>query len=234
MEQVEAKRKSVNNFEKIEEYMDFSGSPCFYKFALIVRNKDGKTPLVQKDALSGEMLVKEYFVDSKEYYDKVKPEMIALADMTRARIYMTLDRKSTYKVVISFLRKFTDMLEEFMLTQKATPKRLNKIIRHITSSIESSERGYKTMMFDVDCDDWRVLNAILTYVGELGVTPKIFTTVDGYHVIIPKKAYIANDWQERAIEYARKVDNYSEEVDNLIKEVKVQPNQLELVYFKGE
>ena len=68
MEHVEAKRKSVNNFKDIEEYMDFSGSPCFYKFALIVRNKDGKTPLVQKDAPSGEMLVKEYFVDSKEYY----------------------------------------------------------------------------------------------------------------------------------------------------------------------
>ena len=234
MEQAEVKRRSVNNFEAIEEYVDFSGNPCFYKFALIVRNKDGRTPLIQKDAPSGEMLVKEYFVDSREYYEKVKPEMIALADMTRARIYMTLDRKSTYKVITGFLHKFTDMLDEFMTTQKATPKRLNKIIRHLTSSIESSERGYKTMMFDVDCDDWRVLNAVLTYIGELGVTPRVFPTVDGYHIIIPKKVYIPDDWQERVVEYARKVDNYTEEVDNLINDIKLQPNQLELVYFKGE
>lgn len=234
MEQAEVKRKSVNNFEAIEEYMDFSGKPCFYKFTLIVRNKDGRTPLIQKDAPSGEMLVKEYFVDSKEYYEKVKPEMIALADMTRARIYMTLDRKSTYKVITGFLRKFTDMLEEFMTTQNATPKRLNKIIRHLTSSIESSERGYKTMMFDVDCDDPRVLDALFMYIGELGTTMEVFPTVDGYHVVIPKKVCISNDWRESVIEYARKVDNYTEEVDNLINEIKLQPNQLELVYFKGE
>ena len=69
----------INNFEQIEKLMEFEeGSSDYYKFCVIVRNKDGLTPLINKTAKSGETLIKEWYVNSREYYEKVKSEIAAI------------------------------------------------------------------------------------------------------------------------------------------------------------
>ena len=91
---------SINNFPVIEQFLEFEQG-TFYKFELLVRNTDGNNPLYQEgySNTNKNILIKSWYVDSKEYYEKIKHEMINLSNLTGARLYMTLDRKSNLKLV---------------------------------------------------------------------------------------------------------------------------------------
>ena len=64
-------RKIVDNFEQIEATLSFEKN-TFYKFMIVVRNKDGRTPLISKESASGETTIKQWYIESWEYYNKIK------------------------------------------------------------------------------------------------------------------------------------------------------------------
>ena len=133
----------MDNFSRVESYMNFKKN-TFYKFAIIVRNKDGRTPLITKESASGETVIKQWYVDSEEYYLKrAKPEMVALAEATRGRLYMCVERKSSYKMIMLLFDKISDIIKEALSNASATPKRLNKIVNGITSDSKCTDKGCK-------------------------------------------------------------------------------------------
>lgn len=246
----ERKRKVlVNNFEEVEKLLKFEKN-TFYKFMVVVRNKDGRTPLIVKEAPSGETTIKQWYVNSEEYYfSKAKQEMIALADATRGRLYMCIERKSSYKMFLLLLDKITAIIKEALVNTEATPKRLNKIVNSITSDSKCTDKDCKTLMYDIDNEDeygW-YRDAITSYICMTGNMSTDNITIlrsrSGWHIICPRKFAIDENWHrwvaDRVIDYAKvtKPKLTIEEctaIIHVVEDIKVQPNQGCLVYYSEE
>ena len=233
----------VNNFEQIEATLAFKKN-TFYKFMIIVRNKDGRTPLIAKEAPSGETTIKQWYVDSEEYYNKVKPEMIALADVTRGRLYMCIERKSTYRMLMLLLDKINAIIKEALMSPNASPKRLNKIVNGITSEKLCTDKDCKTWMYDIDDADesGNIRSALREYLeNECSVNPDkicVMKSVSGWHVITPRKHEIKEDWHNKVADMvisksAKLTVEGATDIIHVVEDIKVQPNQLCLAYFNN-
>ena len=245
-ETVKEEKGNVNNFAEIEKLLKFEKN-TFYKFMVVVRNKDGRTPLISKEAPSGETTIKQWYIESEEYYNKVKSEMIALAECTRGRLYMCIERKSSYKMFMLLLDKVTDIIKEAVTCPSATPKRLNKIVNSITSDKLCTDKDCKTWMYDIDDEDehgW-YRDAILAYVAQVGNIGTDEVTVlrsrSGWHVITPRKFAIDENWHrwvaDRVLDYAKMTfpkltTNEALDIIHVVEDIKVQPNQMCLAYYK--
>ena len=213
---------------------------------VVVRNKDGRTPLISKEAPSGETTIKQWYIDSAEYYNKVKPEMIALAECTRGRLYMCIERKSAYKMFMLLMDKVNAIIKEAVICPEATPKRLNKIVNSISSDKLCTDKGCKTWMYDIDVEDehgW-YRDAITMHVVEkanvLSDEIIILRSRSGWHVIAPRSYAIDANWHrevaDRVIAWARMTypkltTDEALDIIHIVEDIKVQPNQMCLVYY---
>ena len=237
-------RKVVDNFEQIEATLSFEKN-TFYKFMIVVRNKDGRTPLISKESASGETTIKQWYIESWEYYNKVKPEMKALAECTRGRLYMCIERKSSYKMFMLLLDKITAIIKEAVICPDATPKRLSKIVNSITSDKLCTDKNCKTWMYDVDDEDELEIyrSAICRYLREdMKVDAKdirILQSRSGWHIIVKRCYPIDENWvrtvADYALEYAKTCMKLTIEssldIIHIVEDIKVQPNQMCLVYY---
>lgn len=243
------KKVFVDNFSEIEKLLKFEKN-TFYKFMVIVRNKDGRTPLITKDAPSGETTIKQWYVDSKEYYEnRAKAEMKALAEATRGRLYMRIERKNSYKMIMLLFDKISEIIKEALSNTSATPKRLNKIVNSITSDSKCTDKGCKTLMYDIDNEDeyeW-YRDAITMYIVKVANLSSDEVTIlpskSGWHVICPRCFAISPDWQQEvadtALAYAKMTFpkltiEEATDILHVVEDIKVQPNQLCLVYYSEE
>ena len=226
----------INNFPIIDNFLQFEEG-SFYKFELLIRNTDGDNPLYQEGYSNSNknILIKSWYIDSKEYYEKMKHEMVTLSNMTGARLYMTLDRKKSIKVVQNLNHVFLDLLISFTTGAEPSIKKIHKTFASETSKKESSEHDFRTIMFDVDTKDLGVKQLIEGYIKSKGETPYVLETKKGYHIFCYKKfnnSYwipecrnaIELEWQELEPTYTSLVlscfENY----------VSVKENELGLVY----
>lgn len=228
---------SIDNFSIIDSFLQFEKG-SFYKFELLVRNTDGNNPLYQEgySNTNKNILIKSWYIDTKEYYEKMKHEMKTLADLTGARLYVTLDRKNNFKLVQNFNHVFLDLLISFTTGSNPSIKKISKLFASMTSVKEASEHNFKTLMFDVDTKDIRVLDALTLYIIDNKQHPYILETKKGYHVVCFKKFDVDN-WKQDAVEsfyneYKKTVTiKDMEELTHLISELEpVKENELGLVY----
>ena len=227
----------IDNFETIENFMQFKKG-TFYKFECLVRNTDGENILYEEgfSKTNKNILVKSWYVDNFEYYNKIKQEMIKMCNLIGARLYITLDRKSNVKLVQELIHALTDTLCDMIQGKEIGIKSLSKIFASKTSVKETSDKKFKTIMFDVDTKDVDTLDCIQLYIENKGQKPYILETKKGYHVFCYRKFDICK-WQQESIDiwvdYCK--DNCTlEQVQSLthsIKEyVSVKDNELGLVY----
>ena len=167
----------INNFPIIDNFLQFEKG-SFYKFELLIRNTDGNNPLYQEgySNTNKNILIKSWYIDTKEYYEKIKHEMITLADLTGARLYMTLDRKRSFKVVQNLSCAFLDLLSGFTTSTEPTIKKIHKTFASETSKKEASEHNFRTIMFDVDTTKDTILDAVVNYIESKGQNAYILTT----------------------------------------------------------
>ena len=227
----------IDNFETIENFMQFEKG-TFYKFECLVRNTDGENILYEEgfSKTNKNILVKSWYVDNLEYYSKIKQEMIKMCNLTGARLYITLDRKNNIKLVQELIHGLTDTLCDMIQGKEIGIKSLSKMFASKTSVKETSDKKFKTIMFDVDTKDVDTLDCIQLYIENKGQKPYILETKKGYHVFCYRKFDICK-WQQESIDiwvdYCK--DNCTlEQVQSLthsIKEyVSVKDNELGLVY----
>lgn len=226
----------IDNFPVIDSFLQFEQG-SFYKFELLIRNTDGNNPLYQEgySNTNKNILIKSWYIDTKEYYEKMKHEMVTLSNITGARLYVTLDRKDNVKLVQNLLHSYTDSLVAICNGQKPSIKSISKTFASETSKVENSSKGTKTIMFDVDTKDLGVKQLIESYIKSKKVEPYILETKKGYHIFCYKKFNIDNwkqecrnaielEWQELEPTYTSLAlacfENY----------VSVKENELGLVY----
>ena len=227
----------ISNFPVIDDFLQFEKG-SFYKFELLIRNTDGNNPLYQEgySNTNKNILIKSWYIDTKEYYEKMKHEMITLADMTGARLYITLDRKKNLKVVQNLSHAFLDLLTGYTNGTEPSIKKIYKIFDSETSKKEASEHDFKTIMFDVDTKDIKVLDALTFYILDNEQHPYILETKKGYHIFCFHK-FKSENWKQDVIEsfykeYRKTVTvEDMEELTHLVSSyVSVKENELGLVY----
>ena len=78
----------VDNFEQIRGLLKFDSDDDFYFVELLQRKKDNP------DFGSNNRLIKYYFIDSIDYFNKIENEIKTISDATGARVYINLNRRS--------------------------------------------------------------------------------------------------------------------------------------------
>lgn len=179
----------VDNTSKLKKVMVFNPQKSYYKFVALIRAKDyrdGTEKPVLTNTEKQEVFVRQWLVDSEEALDKCLPDMLAVTEMFKCRLYMTTDRKSTVKTMMYARNKLTECLDHFVMSENASVsvRMLNKLIPSASQVSESSD-GEKRWMFDVDTKDENVLNVIKKLCGEDYL--ETFETKNGYHVVADKK-----------------------------------------------
>lgn len=229
----------IDNFKTIEKFLQFEQG-TFYKFELLIRNTDGNNVLYENgySNTNKNILIKSWYVDNNEYLQKIKNEMITMANLTGARLYITLDRKDNVKLVQNLIKSYTDTLCAICNGQKPSIKNIAKTFASETSKVENSSKSTKTIMFDVDTKSMYVTKAVREYIESRGVECHVLETKKGYHMFCYRK-FNHQDW-ELAIKtnlhgQLYKTMEYDTELEigkylNIKEYVSVKENELGLVY----
>lgn len=192
----------IDNTCYLKRIMEFNPSKSYYKFVCLIRAKDyedGIIPLSNKE--KGEILVKQWFVDSQESLDKQLPDMLKMTEMFRCRLYMCLDRKSTMKTLIQMRNQVNNYLDPFLGNENpsCSVKAINKITASASSVSESSDKGTRRWMFDIDSLHPDVKDFVAKYCGQYYLAT--FKTKNGYHVIA-KKEFNTSNFNKELADYA--------------------------------
>lgn len=179
----------VDNFDKVKNVVQWKPEQTYYKFVALIRAKDykdGERPVLL-DKENQECFVRQWLVDSEEYFDRVKEDMKTVVEMFRCRLYMTLDRKSTMKTLIAARDVVNRQLDSYLGVKEpqVSVKMFNKLVPSVTQLAESSDRDGRRWMFDVDTKDVNVLNVVKKLCGTDYL--ESFETKNGYHVVADKK-----------------------------------------------
>ena len=181
----------INNFGTIEKNLLQFQEGSYYKFEALVRNTDGHNDLYYEGMsnTNKNILIKTWWVDTEEYYQRMKKEMKTLCDMTGARLYVLLDRKSCKRTLSSMSQISTQLIMDYYVHGNSHPPltAVQKIAGRASSIGESSDRGMRMWMFDIDSDDFTLLKNI----QDLCYPRNFFTlrTKKGYHVCVSKKDF---------------------------------------------
>lgn len=159
----------VDNFDKVKNVVQWKPEQTYYKFVALIRAKDykdGERPVLL-DKEKQECFVRQWLVDSEEYFDRVKEDMKTVVEMFRCRLYMTLDRKSTMKTLIAARDVVNRYLDSYLGVKEpqVSVKMFNKLVPSVTQLAESSDRDGRRWMFDVDTKDVNVLNVVKKLCG---------------------------------------------------------------------
>lgn len=187
----------VDNTSKLKDVMEFKNG-AYYKFVCLVRAKDYKdNPETQvlHCMEKQEILVKDWLVDTPERLAGTLPDMLKFTELFKCRLYMCTDRKSVLKTLKTMRDNVQNYLDPFLGNPNATcsVRAVKKIASSASNMDESSDKGGRCFLFDVDTKDKEVLKMVEEYCGSS--YEATFETKSGYHVVA-KRNFDAHRWTE--------------------------------------
>ena len=171
----------VNNFELIKNFVEFDSDDDFYLCQLLKRRKEN--PEMLTDTIN----IDNFYIKSKEDFDKYGERIIEICDRNRARAYFRLNRRSFKKIAHK-----TNLLIAGYLEQedyRSVPK------AYLSACGQFNNEINKKWIIDIDAEDLPMVNDVKNYL--LSVDSNIFLEVptkNGIHLIVsgfnPNKFYI--------------------------------------------
>lgn len=181
----------VNNFDKLENICKFEQG-TYYKFVALIRKKDYKEEekcILQNER--GEMFVRQWFIDSKESLEKYKDDMINLCRATKARLYVTTDRKSVTKTILSMKDQLDGYIKQLINNPNA-PVSIRKLSKFSSSASQLAECSDGPKYWLVDIDNTNITNDEMEQILKdfefvMGnYFPVKMKTLNGYHLLFPR------------------------------------------------
>ncbi len=215
----------IDNTHKLKDFLVFEPN-TFYKFVVLLREKDGKTILTTYD--KKEIIVKQWLVDSQEKLDEMLPDMLSITRMFNGRLYVTADRKDVAKTLFQMASRTNEYIKQMFFGNRTeiSVKQLNKILSSATSMAETSSNK-KLWLFDVDTKSIAVKEYLETLCGEYYLTT--LETKNGYHVLA-KKEFNAREKMKEYNDHAYKIGQQMVFLDKQNKPlVELKDNALTLV-----
>lgn len=137
---------TIDNFDEIRKHLRFDKPGDIYVVHVMFRVKDLRNDADKQMYLSHEetqRLIKTYYIDSLEYFDKKRPAMIDLAVQNRARVYIMMTKKNRITCNRIILKKLVDEVDNPNV-------RYDHLIRSAVCGCHISD--YKWWTLDVDND----------------------------------------------------------------------------------
>lgn len=187
----------VDNTNKLKDVMEFKNG-AYYKFVCLVRAKDYKensNEQVLHCMEKQEILVKDWLVDTPERLAGTLPDMLKFTELFKCRLYMCTDRKSVLKTLKTMRDTVQNYLDPFLGNPNAScsVRAVKKVASSASNMDESSDKGGRKWLFDVDTKDQEVLKMVEEYCGSS--YESTFETKSGYHVVA-KRNFDAHRWTE--------------------------------------
>lgn len=165
----------IDNFEQIKTLLDFPDEDTFYFAQIIMRKKDNPSTTGSNNSAR---LIKAYYIKSIEHLDKVKDEMILLANHYNARVCINLNKRSFERTAFHTLKKITDQILN---------KDYKSVRRAYNSACGEYSTGDKRWIIDIDTKDTSYLIPLIEELSKLRPEgSKVLCTVPtkhGYHII---------------------------------------------------
>lgn len=185
----------INNFNNLEQFLEFEPG-TYYKFVALVRAKDfnsgNYTPVLNTNE-RGEIFVRQWFVDSKEALEKYELDMINLCTVTKARLYVTTDRKSTTKTILAMQDQLNGYVRQLISNPNA-PVSIRKLSKFSASASQLAEcsSGPKYWLIDIDGNgldesiQYRVMVGLCDYFKHIFFPKKVIEnpTPNGFHLLV--------------------------------------------------
>jgi len=167
--------EAVSNVENIGKYLDYPTN-TFYFIQVIKRRKENPEMLVAQQVL------KCFYVDSPECFDKYIPRIISLCDDNNARAYINLNKRNYERVTIEMIKYLAELniSKQYSVCAKAFEK---------VAGRNSNETGdSKKWILDVDTKDENYINDIINYVEYVSKPEKrkvklVNETKNGFYII---------------------------------------------------
>lgn len=167
----------IDNFELIKSLLSFNSSDEFYMIQILQRGKD------QQNAKSSSevRVIKTYFINSFDYLDNRKEEIIKLCEIFNARAYINLNKKNFKQISMKGLELMSHLIahEEY-----------HKFRTLFESACGQSGAcdGNKMWIIDIDTKNEKIITEIEDIVNQCEPLNKkkiinIIPTVNGYHFI---------------------------------------------------
>ena len=177
----------VDNRDKLKYVMDFKEG-TYYKFVCLVRAKDFKDNpenQVLHCMEKQEILVKDWLVDTPERLEGTLPDMLKFTEMFKCRLYMCTDRKSVVKTLKTMRDTVQKYLDPFIGNPNAScsVRAFKKIASSASNMDESSDKGGRCFLFDVDTKNGNLKEFLMSYFLVEKCNPVLFTTKSGYHIV---------------------------------------------------
>lgn len=219
----------IDNFNIIEDSLLNFKPGSYYKFEAIIRQKDGENILATNPNSTS---LKFWLIDNQEAYNKLKPIMKNFCDITGARLYFTLDRKSVKKTFVNVSQTLTETIGEIVFGSEFSIHKLNKIVNSETSKKENTDKedNIKTWLIDIDLKDSELAGAVASFCNTSFIST--LESPNGYHVIA-KKNFGANKFVDLLETFLLIYFKQEKRVKDAIPLISLHENGLGLVY-KGE
>jgi hypothetical protein len=165
----------INNFNQIQEFCDFPDPEVYYFGQIIQRRKDN--PHIGPDNI----IIKDFYIYSKEDFDKVKSVLVPICDALNARAYIHLNKRRLKNTAFEMLEILSDRL------RKEEYKSLKSI--YATASGVAKKDSDKKWIIDLDGElaEGKNLNSVIKFIGSLSpVGSKVLMEVktkNGVHLI---------------------------------------------------
>ncbi len=187
----------VDNFEKLHQWMVFKPG-TYYKFVALVRSKDfkdGTRPVLNTNE-RGEIFVRQWFVDSEECLEKYRIDMIRLCVATRARLYVTTDRKSVKKTILTMKDQLDGYIKQ-LINNPDAPLPIRKLSKFSASASQMAEcsDGPKYWLIDIDVNNIedeetksKVAYQVSSAFKQLLYDKKVYEhmTANGFHLLVER------------------------------------------------
>lgn len=169
----------VNNFDKIENLLDFDGS-SIYLVWLVMRNKDGNT---NAKGNNKNRTVKSYFFQTKEHFDSRKEELMKICKLFNCRAYICLNKKPLLNVLFQLQTNITELFKQMFRKESVG---LNGLID--SSIMKSASTKNKLWLVDADNKDEEYLREVEGVINmcRSSYSPVVVDTIPtahGVHII---------------------------------------------------
>lgn len=169
----------IDNFDQISKLLTWNSEDEFYFVQILQRKKDN--PGNVHGSNNSSRLIKAYYIDSLEKFNKQKDEMIQLANLFNARVGINLNKRSFYKTAFNTLQTMANQMH-------------NKEFKYLYRSWNTAcgiHNGIddKIWLLDIDNKDKEYSKKVKIFVNEL-CNPKYVNKIiddipskSGHHII---------------------------------------------------
>jgi hypothetical protein len=163
---------TVNNFDKIRDFISFEEN-TFYFLQIIKRRKEN--PEMQ----TGQQVLKSYYINSVEYLDRKREDIIKLCEDNNARAYINLNKRSYEKVAIQMIKYLADAV--YNKQHENCKNAFEKIAGRNNADAD------KKWILDVDTKDQKLITEITAFIQtqrpEGDKVHIILETKAGFHIL---------------------------------------------------